>query len=360
MRAGTFIAALVAVFAFLVGSIAVAGVRHGDLSVVSDFLFRRAGDPSLVKTTLAWAWLVLGVAAVGGAFLAFVALDGDDLPNRLPHRRFPKLAPVILLASSLGVLWLLLAPPRLNPQSSADAARIAPEPPALDVEARLAGAPTEKTSQPSSQELVIEPVVAPIAEEPKSPQPSEPIAPAEIEKAATTSEETSLYWTFEHPIVSEGRVLSSPEADRDIARLIPMKDADGAVARMLCGKIWVAFSGSASEEGPRERNALRSHARANLLAARGKAWLDAHSDCDRPVILALDLGQHEPTGAGDPARTAYQRQAIIISRARTSPAEKLSAEEARGELEAFYADAEMRGRLLGGRRFGSEPVIFAP
>jgi hypothetical protein len=139
-----------------------------------------------------------------------------------------------------------------------------------------------------------------------------------------------------------------------------MDDKDGKVAAMLCGKAWVAFTGSASEEGPADRNAMRAKARAELVAARAEAWLDAHSDCRRPVIVALDLGQHQATNVGDPGATAYQRQLLVISRARATPEESVSSAAAVEEMEKFYADDVMRSRLLGARNYRHQAAAFIP
>lgn len=357
MRVGTFVAALVALGIFIVGSVTVASLRGADLGSVSGSLFLRTADPSLLKTGLAWAWLSLGVAGIAGAFAAFVVLEGDDMPKRIPHRRFPKALPPILLGASLGVLWLMLAPAGDDPPIDAAVRPPVTLPDDKSLDVALAGG--DAAASAPSDEAEQGPVIDPTNSE-AATGAAPPPAPSEIEQAATTSRETTLFWTYEYPYVREGRIVSSEQVDRDLATLIPMDDPDGSVAKMLCGNVWLAFSGSASEEGPLERNAVRARARAELLATRAIAWLDAHPDCERPVVLALDLGQHVGTGARDARQTAYQRQAIIVSRARANPAERLSPSAARAELEAFYEDGAMRARLLGARRFKAPPAIFVP
>jgi hypothetical protein len=355
MRVGTFFAALLAVFVLVAGSIVVAGWRGADLGDVSDHLFRRAADPSILKSALAWVWLGLGLAGVAAAFAAFVSVEGDESPNRLPHRRFPKSAPLLLLAGSLGVLWFLFAPGAAS-RPAAEARTPAQTPAEQTIDAQLAGggAPDARRPEPALEDP---PAAAAAALDIAAEGPAA-VRPAEVAPVAPASEETALIWTYELPHVRDGDVVISDAVDRDLARLLPMDDPGGVVARMMCGKAWLAFAGSASEEGPPDRNAVRSRARAELLAVRAASWLDRHPNCDRPIVLALDLGQHVATGAGDPRRTAYQRQALLISRVRANPAERLTPARARSELEAFYADAEMRTRLLGARQFRSAPQIF--
>jgi hypothetical protein len=349
MRAGSFVAAFAAFLALLLASAVLAALRGSDIGAVSDILFLRDRNAGLLAAALGWLWLIFGLFSVGAAFAAFAVLEGDDAPDRLPHRRMPKVAPVFLMAASLLALWFVFAPARPPASPPLVAAPATP----IDVDTALAGAAAPAPEAPPA-------AAAPIAAAATSAAaaPPAPLSSADRAREATLAIETPLIWTYEYPLMRDGAPLASPEVERALAELLPMRDPDGNVARLLCGKAWVAFTGSASEEGPPQRNAMRARARAMLLARRAEIWLDEHPQCERPVILAMDLGQHAPTAAGSPADTAYQRQAIVVSRVRARPDERLDATEAKAELAAFYADPAMRGRLLGSRRFPADPAIF--
>jgi hypothetical protein len=135
---------------------------------------------------------------------------------------------------------------------------------------------------------------------------------------------------------------------------------DETSASLLCGKAWVAVTGSASEEGPADRNAERSRLRAAAAAEAARRWIARHPDCGATHIFGVDLGQH---AAGSPdetgAATAYQRRVLILSRLRQD-GETLTVEAARTELAGHLANPATREAALGGRRFPAEPAILAP
>jgi hypothetical protein len=360
MRAHSFVAAMVTFFALIAGSAVIAGMRGAEFGAVSQYMF--GGGGGFLKGVMSWGWAILGLLGVAGAFVAFTAGEGDD--DGAWHRRFPAVLPILFLALSFGVLWLTMGPkaaPAAKPIIVAEKETPAP---AANLEEELAGgedafAELEPLEPESASES--EPVeLAALAEsevhreEPKVAEEIAPIAPL------ASAEETGLFWMYEYPRIVDGRVVSSREVDRALAAFLPMDDKDGKVAAMLCGKAWVAFTGSASEEGPADRNAMRAKARAELVAARAEAWLDAHPDCRRPVIVALDLGQHQATNVGDPGATAYQRQLLVISRARATPEESVSSAAAVEEMEKFYADDVMRSRLLGARNYRHQAAAFIP
>jgi hypothetical protein len=135
----------------------------------------------------------------------------------------------------------------------------------------------------------------------------------------------------------------------------PFADDDVENRRLLCGKAWVAVTGSSSEEGPPERNAARARARTEYALQRASSWLYDHDQCGPTLVFGVDLGQHQPTG-GDGDATAYQRQILVISRLRTE-GESLTLPEARAELERFLGDPEQRVALYAGRVFTREPAI---
>lgn len=354
---GSYIAALVAFFALIAGSALISGWRGAEFSGLSDILFGRSEDGSLLKTALAWGWVALGLGAVAGAFLSFISEEDDD--PRVQRRRFPIAAPLVALFSSFGLLWVIFAPTSALLADAGTAASGEPAGP-VNLEAELAGGELEvavvELAEPQPAE---EPQPAPAQATVDTP-PAEAARIIEVARPLTESEETGFYWTYEYPLIRDGSVVSSNEVDRALAAFMPMDDRNGGVATMLCGKAWVAFSGSASEEGPPDRNEMRARARAELVAARAETWLDAHPDCRRPVIVALDLGQHNPTNADDPAATAYQRQLIVIGRARASEEEILDALSALEEMRVFYANESMRTKLLGARHYRSQASVFVP
>jgi hypothetical protein len=357
MGGGSYIAALLAFIILIGGGAIVAGLRGTEFGALSDILFGQAAESSVVKLVLAWGWVILGLAAVAGAFVSFISEENDD--PRVQRRRFPVALPLLALVGSFGLLWVIFAPSRTLIASVAEES-VAEKAPAPDLEEELAGAETETglaEAAPAEsaplQPTVLEPAAA-------LPPPEEKARIIEAAKPLTVSEETGFYWTYEYPLIRGNKVVSSPEVDRALAEFMPLDDKDGAVARMLCGKAWVAFSGSASEEGPRDRNEMRARARAELVAARARFWLDRHPECARPIIVALDLGQHSQTSAGDPGATAYQRQLIVIGRDRQSNDESLPPAAAVEEMRIFYGNAAMRAKLLGTRHYLGEAAVFVP
>jgi len=357
---GSYIAALLAFVILIGGGAIVAGLRGAEFGAFSDILFGRSADPSIFKMALGWGWVALGLAAVAGAFVSFISEEDDD--PRAPRRRFPVVIPLLALAGSLGLLWVIFAPAKTT-IAAVEEKPAAAEAPAADIEEELAGGDTDvaivKPTGPAPDEP---PPLEPTAVESAAalPPPEEKARIIEAAKPLTASEETGFYWTYEYPLIRNNRVLSSPEVDRALAEFMPTDDKDGSVARMLCGKAWVAFSGSSSEEGPKDRNEMRARARAELVAARARYWLDRHPECKRPVIVALDLGQHNPTKVGDPAATAYQRQLIVIGRNRASEEESLDAAAAIEEMRIFYGNEAMRAKLLGARHYRGEAAVFVP
>jgi hypothetical protein len=359
---GSYIAALVAFFLLIAGSVIVSGLRGAEFSAFSDILFGR-GDATVLKTALAWGWVALGLAAVAGSFLSFISEEDDD--PRVQRRRIPVGAPLLALVASFGLLWVIFAP-RETPYVASAEALVEELAETGDIEDELAGG-AEEIEVAALDPIEAEPPADPVSPaEPTLPEPVVETPPAEVEriieiaKPLTASEETGFYWTYEFPLIRDGRMVSSPEVDRALAAFMPIEDRQGAVSKLLCGKAWVAFSGSASEEGPQDRNEMRARARAELVAARAETWLDAHPDCRRPVIVALDLGQHQRTDADDPSATAYQRQLIVIGRARASEDERIDAPAAVEEMRVFYANEAMRAKLLGARHFRGEAAVFVP
>jgi len=275
-----------------------------------------AGPGSGLLCFLAAAGAVLfGALGVLMALLAFIFREEDD-DRQFRRRGFPKGLPILLIVLSLVLVWFAR---RCAPASAPEApvaVTVEPDaPPADDLEGELQGG---------------EPIVA-----------APPI----------TAAATAFSWSYKNPLIREGGAGIWVRGEG------PFTD-DAEARALLCGKAWVAVTGSASEEGPADRNAVRSRLRAVAADNAASQWIKSQSDCVTGALFAVDLGQHAAGVAGDAgAATAYQRQVLVISRARQGD-EFISASAARAELAAFLADPASRAALLGGRRFPAEPVIL--
>lgn len=267
----------------------------------------------------AWGALVLGVLGVLAAFLAFIAPEEEDDP-RYRRRGFPKGLPIFLIALGLGLAFLAL---RCG---------------------TVAAAPIAVPIAPST----VEPAAA---AEPAEPLP---VAAAVESHPVVGAASAAFQWRYMDPLVRDAHGVFTADAR-------PFAD-EAEAERLLCGMAWVAVSGSASEEGPADRNAARARMRTERAMAQAAAFLARRADCGQTVVLGLDLGQHVSGAAGDDAgvSTAYQRQILIVSRRRVDGEAALSAAAARAELLAFLGVAANRDALLSGRAFRSDPVIVLP
>lgn len=274
---------------------------------------------SLLCFLAAWGAIAFGAFGVLAAFLAFIAPGEEDDP---PFRRrgFPKSAPVVLILISVFLFWLAFR--------CADERRAAPIAIPVAPDAEIAADPL---SRPAGDDLVDDGDVDPVPR---------PVAAA-----------ASFSWPFKDPLVRDhGGVWGGAE---------PFAD-ETENERLLCGKAWIAATGSASEEGPAERNARRARMRAERARRRAEEWSSMRPECGAAPILAVDLGQHSPTGddGADGAATAYQRQVLVISRARAAGEANLGEDAARAELAKYLADPDARAALYAGRRFSQPPVIL--
>ncbi len=306
------LAAILATVMLLAGALIVARMAGREAGDVFEILL--AGpSPGLWCFLAAAGALSVGAAGVLTAFLAFIAHeDDDDGPFR--RRGFPKSAPIVLIALGLALVWFALRCAPAGEAAAPIAVAVEPEP-ADDIEKKLAGG-----------------------------------GPVD-EAAAIAFGETGFDWTFKDPVIREG-------GHRWMTRKRPFTDDSGVA--LLCGKAWVAVTGSASEEGPADRNAERARLRALEAADAARRWLARNPECGSTIVLAVDLGQHEAGGRDDTgASTAYQRRVLIASRERLT-GEALTLAAARAELAAFLADPGRRTLLLDGRRFPAEPVIVTP
>lgn len=271
----------------------------------------------------AWGAIVIGVLGVLAAFLAFIAPEEEDDP-RFRRRGFPKSAPLILIAIALGLVWLALR--------CADAAAAPPIAVAIELETVAGEDPADLSGEPA----------------PAANAPGTDNSPAPIAEAA------AFQWPYKIPLVRDNSAIWSGDPE-------PFSDDDEA-RRLLCGKAWLAVTGSSSEEGPAERNVVRARLRAGRAMAQASGWLSRHEDCGPTIVFGIDLGQHaRVTGRNDDgAASAYQRQVLVVSRTRRSADESLSAGAAEEELRAFLQDPAARAALYAGRTFPAEPQILAP
>lgn len=310
--AGTLALVMLVAGLFIVASLA--GASPHDLVPLLS-LSRASAD--LLCFLAAWGALVSGALAVIAGFLAFIAREDVD---EIRRRGFPKALPILLIALSLALAWYAL--------------RCAETPPPTPIDAPVAPTP-----------------------QPQPPPPVEPEKPKpEIEVAAptVTGVASSFEWRFMDPLIRErGPLWTGGET-------APFANENEALA-LLCGKAWVAVTGSASEEGPADRNERRARLRAERAAVAARRFLARHAECGETPVFAVSLGQHAPTGAGggDGAATAYQRQMFVIARARASAEAALSRSAARAELAAFLADGASAS-ILAERRFSSAPVLLEP
>jgi hypothetical protein len=283
---------------------------------------------SLLCFLAAWGALALGVLGVLSAFFAFIAPEEDDDP-RYRRRGFPKALPPFLIALALALAFLALA---CGKRSGADA-------------------PVAVPATPASVTLAEETPL--LGEEPPPAMPEPPAAePAAVNAAA-------FQWRYMDPLMRAAGGVWTGSGE-------PFDD-EAEAARLLCGKAWVAVSGSASEEGPAARNEARARLRTLRAMSRAARFLDRRPDCGPTVVLGLDLGQHVATapaddGAADEggAASAYQRQILVVSRARAAGEPILAAPAAEEELKAFLARPENRAALLAGRDFERDPIILRP
>ncbi len=313
-------AAILAAIMVVAGALIVARALGREAADLFEVLF--AGPALGLPCFLAAAGAVLfGALGVLTAFLAFIAREEEEDDERGFRRRgFPKSLPLVLIILTLTLVWVAL---RCRPAPAPEApvaVAVEPEaPPAEEIEQELAG-----------------------GEAPPAPDP---------QREAYVFGETRFDWGFKDPLIRDGRPVW-------MSRERPFTDETDAA--LICGKAWVAVTGSASEEGPAERNAERSRLRARAAAEAAQRSLAGRPQCGETFVFGVDLGQHAKGAADESgAATAYQRRVLVIARDRRD-GEALSQETARAELAAALADPGRRAALVGGRIFPAAPAIVTP
>ncbi|MBY0422005.1 MAG: hypothetical protein K2Q06_06845 [Parvularculaceae bacterium] len=268
--------------------------------------------------------VLFGLSAI---LFAYVAWYEEPRFDGVAHSGFPRFIPVVLWAATLALVVISVgALKKVEPAKPA-----APEAPASP----------------------------PATPKPEDPLPLEGGAPPEPKVTAIP---LSATYTFKYPLITTQGAVGLNHTERDVAMALPIDDADGSVRALLCDKAWVALAGSASQEGDRQRNEIRSRLRTEAAVARAETWLAAHPDFAAPVLIGLDLGQHEPVVSDprfDGVDTAGQRRLIVVSRALRAGETRPSLDAALDEAEAFYKSPVGRAAILGGRRFEREPVWLA-
>lgn len=273
----------------------------------------------------AWGALIAGALGVLTAFLAFIAPEEEDDP-RFRRRGFPKAAPLVLIALALGLAWFAL---RCKGEQAE------PIPVAIEPQAEIEPVQPVAAAAPIDEPAALEPL-------------AEATPPAPVVAAA------SYQWPYKIPLVgADGASRSGADA-----LFLNAAEAD----RLLCGKAWVAVTGSASEEGPDGRNRTRARLRAEAARDAASRWIDRHPDCGLTIVFGVSLGQHAYRlgESEDGAASAYQRQALTVSRARARDEAPLARNDAEAELKAFLADPRNLEALYAGRDFPQAPEILKP
>lgn len=330
---------------FLAGLVIVSGVAGARATDLLELLSTNHQPFRLLCFLAAWGSIALGGLSLLMAFLAFIAPDEEEDDPRLHRRRFPKAAPMLLVALALALAFIALR--------CAAAAVVAPV--VTPVVAPVVEEP--ETVEPA-------PLAAPIIEEEPGPEPRAAQAPVVSATPLVYGEASDFEWLYTFPIPGEGRpAWSSVEQ--------PFAD-DAEARRLLCGKAWVAVTGSASEEGERALNQQRARLRTERAMTRAANWIAAHPECGQTPVLGINLGQHvregdngqeggDGQGDGDgPEATAYQRQVLTVGRALGPDETALTAAQARREASAFINDPAAFSAFLGRRRFQDAPTIIEP
>ncbi|MEE2690389.1 MAG: hypothetical protein VX640_02500 [Pseudomonadota bacterium] len=322
-----FAIGLAALIALVAGAVVTANSHDSDLAGLVALLLARYPGASVLCVIVAWASVLAGVLSVVAFYGAF-----SEETDRYDRKRFPRVVPVLFFLLSIGLIWVAFLCASRQPTSSPIADRPSPV---------IAAAPAS------------EPQFAAPIESDKRPEEAPP-------RPEVSARALPLAWIYAEPLIFDGDWRASREAQIQLAALFPPADPDGSVAALLCDKAWVAFAGAASQEGPLARNERRARLRAELAAEAAGRWLEAQgSECVRPILLGIDLGQHEATlDDPEPRDSASQRQLLVVSRSPTGENEWLSVDQAVAEMRDFYADPAGRTVLLGPRRYQRKPVVF--
>lgn len=327
MSIRTVIAVLFAVAILAAGAIFTLQSKDASVADALAIVMRTDPNASLLCAIAGWGAAVAAVLGVLSALAAFLEEDEDDGYGR---RGVPKIVPLVLILVSLVLFWTMF-----------DCARLTAKPEPEVVSAPVVSPPPSPVEEPA----------AVTSEEPAPLAPELAISP-------------SVYaWPYMIPLIRNGGYEDSAVLQNALTSVFPRSDPEGRIRDAFCGAAWVAIAGASSEEGPAERNRIRSRIRAELAISAARRWLDGHAeDCARPIILGLDLGQHSltTTALGDGSDTAFQRSVIVISRIRSSADEVVSLSDAMGEAQEALDDPATLEKALAGRRYYGAPRLFVP
>ena len=350
MSIRAILAAIVTIVVLFVGAVFLMRLQGAEFGDYLAALLYQKGDDALRCFLLAAGAALAAVFAVVSSFSAFRDIDEDEYETRFPYGAIP-----FFLIVSAGFFWFATGCGRTPIAGDAPRDEIAAPLVAEDAEQTAAlsndddllGAPTDEPVEIADADLIDVPVRV---EEPATPAPT----------PAVVYLDTKTQWPYQYPLIRSNAAMVGERTEQFLDGLFPA-DAP-AVRALLCGKAWVAVTGASSKEGPAIRNQIRARARAALAAREADLWIAAHGqDCEAPIVLAIDLGQHENgAGAGDSdhAATAYQREALFVSRDLAAGETPLLPDEALDEANAYLATPDSLSQLLGDRRYPRAPVVF--
>ncbi len=329
------------VTAFLLFTGAFLMLRAQDASLAAFFtsLFLQNETNRVLCFVLALGALLSGLFALLSAFVFFGDDDVEYDDNRFPFGAIP-----FFLLASLGFFWFAV-----GCENKVVYETVAPEQTLADILPPAEPDPNEIALGESAPFDDPPPLEAPaiVVETP-------PPAPSAHQFAGGAA------WPYKYPLIQNGAYANSTAVQQFLSDLFAQDDPDSALSNALCGKAWVALSGASSQEGPASRNQLRSRYRAELAAKKARDWISAQPQaCGRPVVLTVDLGQHQATvsNPGNGAATDYQREVLIVSRPLATDEAPSDGAAAVLELQAFLDDPKRRQTLIGNRQYRHAPKI---
>lgn len=298
------------------------------------------------------------VAAVLALLSCVAVFSEDEDLDEYQHEEFPFGAIPFFALISLGLFWL-----SLGCVVKASAQNVVPaEPIELPIVETMPEPVVSATPAPSLNKETPVAVAIPLEDDVQAKEPL-PIASPPSPRLYNYGE--PAVWPYKLPLVKNDQAVVTLRVTAFLEETaFPLDDRSGEVRALLCDNAWVAIVGSASEEGPLERNQRRSRLRISLAADRAEIWLAHHSaNCEKPIILGVDRGQHQLTAAGQsggPAATAKQRALSFIVRGRVPGEVDLTKEDVRSELADYLAAQWDNPDNLVDRGYLRRPQIVTP
>ena len=349
MSLNSILAAIVAAIATLFGVALIAGIRSDGIAELLPLLFFRGGE--LICTLAAWGSVLAGLVGVASAYASFLEPEEDEYYR---GESFPMLiAPLFMVASFVGAWFAfscvgaeeieapVAAPIEVAEPAAEALPAAAPDPePIIDAEPVVEEAPEE----------IVEEAVEEAVEEIAPPSVPQPFA-------------TGVSWPYKLPRVIGSGQNASPEIDAMLESIFEGNATTPSIENMACNMAWVAFAGATSQEGPEARNKKRARVRSVMLTETARQWLAENEFCGETVLIGIDLGQHENVvaapGEGG-VGTAYQREVLIISRAKVYGENPSAPADAVAELEEWLSTEGNLEAFLAGREYKDPHVVFLP